>query len=457
MSPAPRRVVTAAGQDALPWTAAIARLPVTDPLALLGLASGDRVVVVVPHPDDETLALGGTLRRLSMAGVVVDLLVATDGEASYAPDGPDPAALGTTRRGELDEALARLDVVAAVTRLGLPDGRLADHEAELRAAVVQMIGSPLSRPSTTAFAADRTVLLAPWEHDPHPDHRAAGRAALSAARATRTDCWAYPVWLRHAHPPGSVEVPWERLRRVSLDAAAQAAKRAAVSSYRSQVIAPSEQIEAVLPDHVLAHFADGHELLVSTAPDREQAATHFDMAYAAVEDPWSARTSRYERRKRDVLLSGLPRERYANGWEPGCSLGVLTVELARRCEHLEASDVSARAVAAARRATQALDSVAVTCARLPDDPPPYGPGECDLVVLSEVLYYLAAADRRAVLALARRLLAPGGHLVVMHWRGHPYDAHCSGEQANEEATTVGRHLVHHVDERFVLDVFESTR
>lgn len=437
------RVVTAGGQDAAPWTAAIGRLPESDPLALLCVAAGDRVVVVVPHPDDETLALGGTLQRLHRAGVDVALVVVTDGEAAYAPDGPLPAELAVTRRAELGDALVRLGVAVEVTCLGLPDGGVAAGEDAVRDAVEIAVRA----------GSGRTVLLATWEHDPHPDHQAVGRAALAAARVTRTDSWAYPVWMRHRHAPDDPAVPWERLRRVRLDDAEITAKAAAIAAYETQIAGPSQQVEAVLPDHVLAHFADGHELLLSTAPGLESAAQHFEQTYTAAEDPWSVRTSWYERRKRAVLLSALPRERYGNVWEPGCSIGLVTAELARRSGRVEASDVSPRAVQAARESTRTLKNVRVSLARLPDDPVPYGPGECELVVLSEVLYYLDAANRAAATDLARRVLAPGGHLVVVHWRAHPSDAHCSGEHANAELVQrIGSPLAHHLDEHFVLDV-----
>lgn len=439
------RVVTAPGQEAAPWTAAIGALPETDPLTLLRVGAGDLVVVVVPHPDDETLALGGTLQRLFAAGVEVALVVATDGEAAYAPDGPAPAELAATRRTELDGALARLGVAAQVTCLGLPDGGVGTSEDVLRDVLEGAVRAHTGR----------TVLLATWEHDPHPDHQAVGRAALAAARATRTDSWAYPVWMRHQLAPDAPEVPWDRLCRVRLEPTETAAKAAAVAAYRSQITGPSARVEAVLPAHVLAHFADGFELLVSTAPGLESAADHFDQTYAAAADPWSVRTSWYERRKRAVLLSALPRERYLTVWEPGCSLGLVTAELARRSGRVEASDVSPRAVEAARRSTRALGNVRVGIARLPDDPPPYEPGECDLVVLSEVLYYLDATNRAAARALARRVLLPGGHLVVVHWRANPADAHCSGDEANVEVVElIGAPLVHHLDEHFVLDVFE---
>jgi len=188
-------------------------------------------------------------------------------------------------------------------------------------------------------------------------------------------------------------------------------------------------------------------------PQLAQAAGHFDAAYATDEDPWSVRTSWYERRKRDLLLASLPSERYRNVWEPACSIGLITVELAKRCDRLESSDVSSIAVEAAQQGTSGLSNVRVRVARLPDDPAPYEPGECDLVVLSEVLYYLDEPNRIAAVDLAASLLAPNGHLVVVHFREHPFDAHCSGEQGNREVVDrIGAPLVHHLDEGFVLDV-----
>lgn len=201
-------------------------------------------------------------------------------------------------------------------------------------------------------------------------------------------------------------------------------------------------------------MSDGER--VSKAPGIDQSGGHFDAAYAESADPWSVRTSWYERRKRELLLASLPAERYGTVWEPGCSIGLIAVELAARAGRVEASDVSPRAVALAQEATDGLDHVRVVVARLPDDPAPYGPGECDLVMLSEVLYYLDAPHRVATIELARQLLAPGGDLVVVHFREHPFDAHCSGEQGNREVVEAfGEHVVHHLDDGFVLDVVRA--
>src|SRR3989442_280161 len=71
---------------------------------------------------------------------------------------------------------------------------------------------------------------------------------------------------------------------------------------------------------------------------------HFEQMYQADPDPWQVASRWYERRKRDLLLAALPRERYAHGFEPGCGNGETTQRLLQRCERLCAVDFSARAV-----------------------------------------------------------------------------------------------------------------
>ena len=183
----------------------------------------------------------------------------------------------------------------------------------------------------------------------------------------------------------------------------------------------------------------------------------FEAKYREDGDPWGYRHSWYEHRKYAVTLACLPRERYRSVWEPACSIGVLTDLLAGRADAVLASDGSPTAVAAARRRAGAeslsqkrIDvSVQVLPAR-----PALDPGGADLVVLSEILYYLDDSDRAQVLEHAGEVLAPGGDLVVVHWRPHPHDAHLSGDAANAwvRERLGWPVLVRHDDEHFVLDV-----
>ncbi|MBW8482436.1 class I SAM-dependent DNA methyltransferase [Actinomadura parmotrematis] len=141
-------------------------------------------------------------------------------------------------------------------------------------------------------------------------------------------------------------------------------------------------------------------------------ADYFAGMYGASDDPWSLATRWYEQRKYAVTLAMLPRPRYGDAFEPGCSVGVLTARLAERCDRLLACDVSPVAVEQARRRAPAAT---VRQAALPGGWPP---GTFDLIVLSELLYYFGDADLDRVLDLAAASLRPGGTLLAAHWR-HP--------------------------------------
>jgi SAM-dependent methyltransferase len=138
----------------------------------------------------------------------------------------------------------------------------------------------------------------------------------------------------------------------------------------------------------------------------------FDAMYAAAEDPWSMRTRWYEERKYALTTAVLPRRRYADALEVGCSVGELTALLAPRCDRLTAWDASAAAVERAAARVAGAAHVRVERAVVPASPLP----AVDLLVLSEVLYYLGDDDLAAFLAQARAAVRPGGTVVAVHWR-----------------------------------------
>ncbi len=142
---------------------------------------------------------------------------------------------------------------------------------------------------------------------------------------------------------------------------------------------------------------------------------YFDQLYADSADPWGFTTRWYEARKYALSLALLPAERYRDAFEPGCSIGVLTELLARRCDHLLACDGVAAAVREATARTAQLPDVQVQRAVIPDDWPP---AQFDLIVFSEILYYFAGDDLARVLRLGVSSLRPGGTLLAVHWR-HP--------------------------------------
>lgn len=146
-----------------------------------------------------------------------------------------------------------------------------------------------------------------------------------------------------------------------------------------------------------------------TSPD------YFDDLYARSPDPWRLTSSAYEARKYAATAAAVP-DGAGLVHEPGCSVGVLTALLGRRCRRLVAWDLSAVAVASARERVADQPHVDVRVGAVPGW---WADGRPDVVVLSELLYYLSDDDRGRTLDLAAQRLAAGGHLLAVHWR-HPF-------------------------------------
>lgn len=133
-------------------------------------------------------------------------------------------------------------------------------------------------------------------------------------------------------------------------------------------------------------------------------------------DPFGYRWRWYEARKRQVLLAALPHRHVGRAWEMGCSNGELTAALAMRCSSLLATDISANAVRHARDRAGHLAGVAVERMRHPGQWPQ---GRFDLIVMSEVGYYLTCAELADTVQRLHGSLAHEGVLLACHWR-HPF-------------------------------------
>lgn len=178
----------------------------------------------------------------------------------------------------------------------------------------------------------------------------------------------------------------------------------------------------------------------------------FDALFQRSDDPWQFRSRWYESRKRALTLACLPALRYSNAYEPGCANGELSAALAGRCDRLLVSDGSPKAVEATRARLRGLTHVQVIQAWLPGEWPD---DKFDLIVISELAYYLGADDLTALGQKTLASLRPGGCVVACHWR-HPIEA-CAldGNQVNER---VGEclgltHLTHLLEADFRLDVW----
>lgn len=180
----------------------------------------------------------------------------------------------------------------------------------------------------------------------------------------------------------------------------------------------------------------------------------FDRMYATDPDPWDVATSWYERRKIDIALASLRRERYRLAWDAACGTGELSARLAGCCDAVLATDISEQAVRLSTSRLAAFPSVVVAASALPTRPADL-PGRPDLIVLSEVLYYLPPTDRAATYALVDEIAAPDADVLLVNWAPQPDDAYASGlavfNEANAALNTAGwGRLVTHTDIEFVL-------
>lgn len=211
------------------------------------------------------------------------------------------------------------------------------------------------------------------------------------------------------------DVPWRDVVALPLDERMRAVKRAAEARHVSQVAALSDRPgdEVLLGSHVLAHFDRDREVFIDT--ENTWRTGVFERLHRADSDPWQLASSDYEQTKRLATLRLLRRRRFRRAFEPGCSVGVFTAELASRCDELIAMDVSATAVAAAAARCAELCNVTVEVGGVPDDWPV---GEFDLIVLSEIGYFLTREALTAVATRIRDNLADDGVVLLCHWR-HP--------------------------------------
>lgn len=154
---------------------------------------------------------------------------------------------------------------------------------------------------------------------------------------------------------------------------------------------------------------------------------HFDAMFSGDDDPWHFKTRWYEARKRALTLACLPQARFTRAYEPGCANAELSLALAPRCERLLISDGSAKAVQLARERTAHLAQVEVRLAWLPGE----WPDETfDLIVVSEMAYYLDAQALDVLASRMRGSLLPGATVLACHWRQGIEGCAMSGDEVH---------------------------
>lgn len=186
--------------------------------------------------------------------------------------------------------------------------------------------------------------------------------------------------------------------------------------------------------------------------------TYFDDVYRANEDPWKFESSPYEREKYAATVAALPHAHYDRAFEVGCSLGVLTEQLAPRCGHLLAVDVAEAPLVRARQRCAHLPQVEFRLLRLPAEFPE---GQFELIVLSEVGYYWSPDDLARAAEQLIAALPTGGQLLLVHWTPYVHDYPLTGDEVHDFflAKTKENGPLHHLNgfrhDTYRLDLLEK--
>ena len=154
---------------------------------------------------------------------------------------------------------------------------------------------------------------------------------------------------------------------------------------------------------------------------------HFARIYQSNPDPWGFRTDPYEQDKYRHSIEVLNDYHFSSGLEVGCSIGVLTRMLALKCDRLLALDIVDQPLVAAAHRCEDQTWVRFQRMQIPSEWPEQ---RFDLIVLSEVLYFLSPEDLDRCAERVKACLLPGGKVLLVNWLGKSDDP-VSGDQAAE--------------------------
>jgi SAM-dependent methyltransferase len=161
---------------------------------------------------------------------------------------------------------------------------------------------------------------------------------------------------------------------------------------------------------------------------RSRTREYFSRLYQENEDPWRYESSKYEAEKYETSLQALPREQYQNAFEIGCSIGVFTAKLARRCKRLLSVDLNAAVLERAKQRCREFPHVNFEAISVVEE---YPADVFDLTVLSEVGYYLEPEDLASLSEQITSHAALHGHLLLVHWLAPVLDYPLRGDDVHE--------------------------
>jgi LmbE family N-acetylglucosaminyl deacetylase len=232
------------------------RLPFAD---LDWITAGRSLLVLAPHPDDESLGCGGLIAEACASGQMLHVAILTDGTGSHPNSTTYPAArLKALRESEARAAMAELRLPQdRLAFLGLRDAAAPHAGPDFEAAVDRLADHMAQRGIGT--------ICATWREDPHRDHVAAHLIAAAASRRSGARHLAYPVWGWTL--PEEQELPEGPPAGVRLDITRHLdAKRRAIAAHRSQMgeVITDDPTAFRLPQDLLVNFVQPYEVFLQT-------------------------------------------------------------------------------------------------------------------------------------------------------------------------------------------------
>ena len=191
-----------------------------------------------------------------------------------------------------------------------------------------------------------------------------------------------------------------------------------------------------------------------SASQRSDSADYFDALYHNSHDPWEYEQRWYEQRKRQICMALLLKPMYENVLEIGCSNGVFSAYLAQRAQRLICLDANLKAVQLAQARLQHSAHVTVMQQCIPEQFPT---GTFDLIVISEIMYYLAPEQLFKLIEKVQTALAPNGIVLCCHWRYAIEGFSLNGENVHclLKQQFALHHYLHLDDADFVLDIWSK--
>ena len=185
---------------------------------------------------------------------------------------------------------------------------------------------------------------------------------------------------------------------------------------------------------------------------------YFNDVYRNSNDPWNFETSEYELNKYKATIHALKSDSYKNVFEIGCSIGVLSEMLAPKCDKLLTIDAAEAPLVKARERLQKFPQVSVQKMAVPDQFPDE---QFDLILMSEVGYYLAMPDLEHLQEQIITHLETNGQLLLVHWTPEVHDYPLTGDEVHEAFMALSgpgktlRHLLNQREKTYRLDSFEK--